>query len=350
MVNLFRNIRKQLANESKFQKYFRYAFGEVALIMIGIFMALQLNNWNESRKSKEQFKATLEQIYTVLDQDNDNFINIKSHFEFQIAIIDSLLANPNSLDPNILPYLLYYVDTYPDPFESEIPYQLGFLKFDPKNNTQSSLSKSLASYAKVTKIDHIEYNKSYTTPLLNALELPNPITVFGWSVINNYQNIETTFFDVNQKKLMLDLLENSTFKNALKSLRNQKLRSILSVNMANYTALTNMKLIKDYDPEIKLLYQNIGILGDATQNNYIDENIPLKKTNDNLSIWEGDITLNQGTVKFREGNNWTFNWGGDTFPKGTNIFFGNNIVVESGNYHVILNLTENTYEFIKQED
>jgi len=46
MINFFRKIRKKLANENKFQKYFRYAFGEVALIMIGIFIALQLNNWN----------------------------------------------------------------------------------------------------------------------------------------------------------------------------------------------------------------------------------------------------------------------------------------------------------------
>ena len=73
MINFFRKIRKQLANENKFQRYFRYAFGEVALIMIGIFMALQLNNWNENRKQETQFKVTLEQLYNTIKFDSETY-------------------------------------------------------------------------------------------------------------------------------------------------------------------------------------------------------------------------------------------------------------------------------------
>ena len=59
MLNFFRKIRRQLANENKFLKYFRYAFGEAVLIMLGIFMALQLQNWNENRKQEAQFKTQI---------------------------------------------------------------------------------------------------------------------------------------------------------------------------------------------------------------------------------------------------------------------------------------------------
>jgi len=50
MINFFRKIRKQLASENKFSKYSRYAIGEIVLVVLGILIALQINNWNEDRK------------------------------------------------------------------------------------------------------------------------------------------------------------------------------------------------------------------------------------------------------------------------------------------------------------
>ena len=50
MIKFFRNIRKQLLNEGKTGKYLKYALGEIVLVVIGILIALQINNWNENRK------------------------------------------------------------------------------------------------------------------------------------------------------------------------------------------------------------------------------------------------------------------------------------------------------------
>jgi hypothetical protein len=50
MIKLFRNIRKNLLNEGKTTKYFKYAIGEIVLVVIGILIALQINDWNEVRK------------------------------------------------------------------------------------------------------------------------------------------------------------------------------------------------------------------------------------------------------------------------------------------------------------
>jgi len=55
MIPFFRKIRKNLADDNKPIKYMRYAVGEIALVVIGILIALSINNWNEERKisSKE---------------------------------------------------------------------------------------------------------------------------------------------------------------------------------------------------------------------------------------------------------------------------------------------------------
>lgn len=53
MIRFFRNIRQKLAAENKVAKYLRYAIGEILLVVIGILIALQINNWNENQKERK---------------------------------------------------------------------------------------------------------------------------------------------------------------------------------------------------------------------------------------------------------------------------------------------------------
>ncbi|WP_299159430.1 DUF6090 family protein [uncultured Eudoraea sp.] len=50
MIKFFRKIRQKMLTENKFSKYLLYAIGEIVLVVIGILIALQINNWNEKRK------------------------------------------------------------------------------------------------------------------------------------------------------------------------------------------------------------------------------------------------------------------------------------------------------------
>jgi len=52
MIKFFRKIRYDLIENHKTGKYFKYAIGEIVLVVIGILIALQINNWNENRKNK----------------------------------------------------------------------------------------------------------------------------------------------------------------------------------------------------------------------------------------------------------------------------------------------------------
>ena len=350
MINFFRKIRQQLHTQNKVSKYLLYAIGEIVLVVIGILIALQVNNWNETLKSEDQFKAVLQQLYTVIDQDTERLTQIHYGLAKQIAIIDTIKQRPESINPKLLPHLLFYIDLEPTDITSEVSYHLGFLNFNPVNLQQSNLNKSLASYGNNIN-ENFSASRKYVTSFLEKNNLSFPSVNFGHSAVNNYEFIDTHFFSDSEIELAAKFLKDPIFQNAMKSLRSRKIwRSSFIGDLLNL-AKANSTAIKIYYPDVKLLYGNVGLVGDATQNNNWNKNIPLTLTNDLESIWEADVVLKNGFVKFREGENWYFNWGGDEFPKGSTLaYYGNNIPVKAGKYRVILNLSEKTYQFIKQDD
>ena len=67
MIKFFRKIRQNLLMQNKTSKYFKYAIGEIILVVIGILIALQINNWNENRKKetlKNEYRIALINDYT----------------------------------------------------------------------------------------------------------------------------------------------------------------------------------------------------------------------------------------------------------------------------------------------
>jgi hypothetical protein len=52
MIKFFLSLRQKLVDQGNLRKYLLYAIGEVLLVMIGILLALQVNNWNERRKDR----------------------------------------------------------------------------------------------------------------------------------------------------------------------------------------------------------------------------------------------------------------------------------------------------------
>lgn len=57
MIKFFRHIRKSLIKKNQMGKYLKYAIGEILLVVVGILIALQINNWNENQKSVKQEKT-----------------------------------------------------------------------------------------------------------------------------------------------------------------------------------------------------------------------------------------------------------------------------------------------------
>ena len=62
MIKFFRNIRKTFLFEGKTTRYLKYAIGEIVLVVFGILIALQVNNWNEIRKSQHESHQILKSL------------------------------------------------------------------------------------------------------------------------------------------------------------------------------------------------------------------------------------------------------------------------------------------------
>ena len=63
MIKFFRKIRRNLLSEGKTGKYFKYAIGEIILVVIGILIALQVSNWNTNRIENQELQKSLENLY-----------------------------------------------------------------------------------------------------------------------------------------------------------------------------------------------------------------------------------------------------------------------------------------------
>jgi hypothetical protein len=83
MVRIFRRLRIKLLNESKLRNYFFYAFGEIVLVVIGILIALQINNWNQLRKDHIFELKMLSEISNALKGD-------LLHFQDMTRVYDEL--------------------------------------------------------------------------------------------------------------------------------------------------------------------------------------------------------------------------------------------------------------------
>jgi len=73
MLKFFRKIRQNLLSENKFSKYLIYAIGEIILVVIGILIALQINNWNENRKARLTEVTKLNKLLEDLKLDSIAF-------------------------------------------------------------------------------------------------------------------------------------------------------------------------------------------------------------------------------------------------------------------------------------
>ena len=66
MIKFFRQIRFKLMNENKTSRYFKYAIGEIVLVVIGILIALQIGDFNETRKRQDFSKEILKLIIKIM--------------------------------------------------------------------------------------------------------------------------------------------------------------------------------------------------------------------------------------------------------------------------------------------
>jgi len=91
MISYFRKLRKQLVSENRLSKYLLYAAGEIILVVVGILLALQINNWNEQSRIRAFEKAILNEIGASLLQDKQKLLENEKEINEAVRAIDMLL-------------------------------------------------------------------------------------------------------------------------------------------------------------------------------------------------------------------------------------------------------------------
>jgi len=83
MLRFFRQIRQRLLTDNKFSKYLLYAVGEILLVVIGILIALQVNNWNENRRDRSLEALYVERLLEDIEEEESY---VKSFIEYNTRV------------------------------------------------------------------------------------------------------------------------------------------------------------------------------------------------------------------------------------------------------------------------
>jgi hypothetical protein len=189
MIPFFRKIRKKMADDNRPIKYARYAIGEIVLVVIGILIALQINTWNEQRKTKIIETKTLKEIRANLEMDLVELNN-------DIAVMDSVSHAGEAV--------IAYLKSHDEPsysFKYDVLVARLNPHFDPNQGGYSLLnSKGIdiisndslrGSISKLYESDYPYYAKYENERItkLNHIILPKFAAYFSFHTTkNNYFN------------------------------------------------------------------------------------------------------------------------------------------------------------------
>ena len=135
MINFFKQLRKDLMNENKTGRYFKYAIGEIILVVIGILIALAISNWNSDRIQKDRNRALLVKLSEEIDQNIERCIDLdssKNSFGHRSKYTDSLLQ---ILNQGITSDNLDFIVNSPDYYTMSL--NLNTIIFEELKNTGS---------------------------------------------------------------------------------------------------------------------------------------------------------------------------------------------------------------------
>src|SRR6056300_608058 len=113
MIKFFRRIRFDLMEQNKTGKYLKYAIGEIVLVVIGILIALSINNWNETKKEHHILKGHLETIVENLNNKQVQLSALIQHRQKSHALstqmINAYKSNNNADSDSIIQAILSIV-------------------------------------------------------------------------------------------------------------------------------------------------------------------------------------------------------------------------------------------------
>lgn len=237
MIKFFRNIRQAMIKDNRVSKYFLYALGEIILVVIGILIALQINNWNNQQQEQQFEKKVLREILADakadLKETNDAINGLRDSQESTELIIEALnknLSYNDSLDVHFAKALRFWsLSPNSTAFEAAKAEGLYLIKNDSIRKIVSTINGYLYDYVGVLENRWQDYNTN--------IVLPHILPLF-----DNYNFTSMKALDYESLK------RDSIFIGMLKSLYASRTR-YMNILEIRYTSL--LKLISLLEDELK---------------------------------------------------------------------------------------------------
>jgi hypothetical protein len=220
MLKFFRHFRQKLLSENRFSKYLLYAVGEIVLVVIGILIALSINNWNEDRKTEKEIHHLLTALRSDLIQDTQLIKGRLPFINEQYALNETLrarVAKPNAtvdtlvrimrfeFNPNWVVQIPYNTNAYNSLVQTGLIENLpDSLKTSIKNfyTTKSSLMDRVEKTTNDYQGKVTSYVNTYTFGVTSIHDQGPLIDSLVWSNID-YSHLAATFQGISNFKRIL---------------------------------------------------------------------------------------------------------------------------------------------------
>jgi hypothetical protein len=241
MIKFFRKIRQNLLTEGKTSKYFKYAIGEIVLVVIGILIALQINNWNENRKQNTEEIAILKNLYenlTLAKQQSKALIleeeALKKSLIFILGIDSNQINDTKiAISDSIFKSAVWDLQT-------NLPTVNAYINL--KNTNKLSLIKSKKINEKFTDFE-FSINKLYDL-------LEDRLNVHQIRIDAIFEN-DINFIPLIKFNIPTISVENETPNNYSQILTQKRIRNLLGMKLSFTQDVINYR--KNLDTEIKEL-------------------------------------------------------------------------------------------------
>src|SRR6056297_1515181 len=227
MIKFFRKIRQNLLSEGKTGKYLKYAIGEIVLVVIGILIALSINNWNENRKERNKEQIVLENL-------KEDFLANQSIIDRSLAVhkyhLDELYSYLKHLGPSVpaLTDSIYKFDvsdygklnlidsTLKAVINTDI---FGIIQNELLKKKLSTYPSTFAAYKEFEDVNrdivinkHRALGEQYTSILrldksLLGISEPHKSDFLGWARDPQHQNNTVNRINIIRNKLIPALIE-----------------------------------------------------------------------------------------------------------------------------------------------
>lgn len=174
MIKFFRKIRQNLLSEGKVGKYFKYAAGEIILVVLGILIALSINNWNDQRKTDQlELQLLFELKSSITESKNELTYSYEENqltvqrFEFILSHLKTDLPESTAIDS-----CFYQIPFWVSPFVNYTAYEsmktkgLDLIKNDTIKNRiidlyDTNFARLINEYDKVEWINYQTWTAPY---------------------------------------------------------------------------------------------------------------------------------------------------------------------------------------------